>query len=320
MHGRAIDIQAVRSGQATATTDMVVRGLTLTGSAGGANANLLGQGASLRLGADGVIRVEGALAIGGMADADRLTIQSGRRIEVATDAGGAIVLGGGDPATLGGVLVLDAPLIAAGSATLLEQLAANVNFAGRDALLATPAAKPRAEGYLSARTMDVTITDLFAVENSGSATLAGGFTAGTGGLTIHARGKEQPTPAQVSIWGRLQQAGGGFLTNAATIGGVTFDAVAGTFNPALVNGCQPGVPCRADDAPERPAEIATTVAAIDQILSTDVAEAMTMPEIRFVRLVDQDGLITEQLITEPVSGAGNASLWQGDDEGQGGTR
>jgi hypothetical protein len=38
---------------------------------------------------------------------------------------------------------------------------------------------------------------------------------------------------------------------------------------------------------------------------------LALPAIDFARLVDQTGLVDDPIITEPVSGTGNAGLWDG---------
>jgi hypothetical protein len=312
-------VEAVRSGQATSPTDMLLRGLALTGSTAGERANLIGDGGSLRFAAEGVIRVEGALALQNMAATDRLSINSGRRIEIATDQGGSIALTSAG-ATLGGTLVMEAPVIAVGSNAVLEQIAADPNFAGRDAALATPAAQAREEGFIQADSMQFFVSDLLAIQNSGAAALAAGFTAGPGGMTIGMSDGQQLPSAQVTIWGRLQQADGTYLTNFSTAGGITFQAgPALPFDPApLVNGCRVGAVCgdgRPDEGPvpeQVTAEIITSIASIEQFLSADLTEVATVPQISFTRVVDQDGLVSEEIITEPVSGAGNSSLWLDD--------
>ncbi|MET0371651.1 MAG: hypothetical protein ABW039_09775 [Sphingobium sp.] len=315
IHAHDIVIEAVRSGGATASTDMLVRALTLTGSLAGERGNIEGAGGTLTLDADGPIRIEGAVALQSMGDTDQLTITSRQRLLMATDAGGSIALTGADAGVLGGQLALNAPVIAAGSGTLLEQLSANLNFAGRDALLATAPQVARPEGFIQARTLGFTVADLLAIQNSGSGTLAAGFTAGLGGMTVRTAERANATPTDVNIWGRAQQADGTYLTNLRTVDGITFTAIgAGSFSPApLVNGCRLGSVCGGNAGPDTPGEIVSTIAAIEKLLTVDVAEALNMPEIRFTRVVDQDGLVTEQLITEPVSGAGNPSLWQDDD-------
>jgi hypothetical protein len=72
-----------------------------------------------------------------------------------------------------------------------------------------------------------------------------------------------------------------------------------------------------DPGPDTPGEIVTTVAAIEKLLTSDVAQTIEMPEIRFVQVVDQQGLVSEQIITEPVAGAGNSGIWQDMPVGQG---
>ena len=100
---------------------VTVRDLTLTGSSSAASVqNLNGSAASFEVRSGGVMRVEGAVTMTGAAATDRLNLIASTRIEVATDAGGAIALRGAQQNTLGGTLSFAAPVVAVGPNSTLN--------------------------------------------------------------------------------------------------------------------------------------------------------------------------------------------------------
>lgn len=297
------------------TGAVLVRNLSLGGSAG-SGGNLVGQNAEFRITGD-VVRVEGGLSLQNAATTDTLSLIGARRVEVVTDQGGSVSVTGvasGDVRPLAGALALSAPVIGVGTNALLTQLAADPRFSGRNALLAAPPTTPVTAGYVQANQLILTTTNVAAIQNSGTAATFGGFTAGLGGLLVRAPDGAQTgsTPAQVVVYGRVQRPNGGFYDTTDVGGGAAF----ATGQQALfdrnstVNGCAVGATCGSE-----PAVIVATVNAIEEVLAASTSAAIEVPAIRVVQIVNQADLAVEQIITEPVSGAGNASLWDtGDDE------
>lgn len=321
VHANTITLQAY-GGEGSAS--LILSGLTALGSASGDLANLHGDGASLNFIAD-TIRVEGAVGLSGSAATDALTLTAVDTLEIVTDRGGQLFvsgLGSDGPtqtASLTGTLHLSANVIAAGTNDILARLAEDTDFAGRDALLAAAAAEARPEGYIQAGRLEFDVGRLLAIQNSGTATLAAGFTAGAGGMVITTPDRQQAPGAEaigptVVVYGRILGENGVYLVNGATLDAV--DLQPGRNNPfdpaSTVNGCIIGDGCQVDT--DQPGMIGTTVAALEEVLAASPTNAVEIPTIRFVRVVNQDGLITDTIITEPVSGAGNSSLWEASGE------
>lgn len=295
---------------------LTIGNLTMTGSAAGANANLTGENASVSFVGDR-IRVEGALSLTGAGATDTVRLTGGQSVAVVTDRNGSISITG--PATegdapLAGTLLLEGPVIGVGTSALLTQLLADPRFAGRNALLATAPTTPRPEGYVSANRLILSTTNVAAIQNSGTPSSFGGFTTGVGGLEIRTPNETQTgtTSPQVIAYGRVQRAGGTF--SAGTDLGTSVDYATGQQRlfdrSSSVNGCAIGASCGSE-----PATITATVSAIEEVMASSQAAVVEVPAIRVVQIVDQQELRVDPVITAPVSGAGNTSLWDTGDTG-----
>ena len=310
---------------------MTVQALNFAGSGAATN------GRTLALVTGGSIRINGALALTGAGAGDTLRLSAGRRIEIATDAGGRIdgtasggtasggAAGGG---TLGGTIDLSGADVWVGTSDLLGQLAANSGFAGRDAALAAAAAVPDLAGALAADRIMVAAQASFLVQNSGSVAQKAGFSAGSGGFSIRPSGT---TALDLVINGRAQDAAGAFQINQKTVDVVRFasatDAPAGFAATATVNACSIGKICglAAEQGGLVVSNIGNTVAALTQGTqasseaaieeaaeqaaeeASDAAE--NQPQTRLNRLVDLSVAIEDAPITEPITGEGNPTLW-----------
>jgi hypothetical protein len=315
---------------------MTVQALNFAGSGAATN------GRTLALVTGGSIRINGALALTGAGAGDTLRLSAGRRIEIATDAGGRIdgtasggtasggtasggASGGG---TLGGTIDLSGADVWVGTSDLLGQLAANSGFAGRDAALAAAAAVPDLAGALAADRIMVAAQASFLVQNSGSVAQKAGFSAGSGGFSIRPSGT---TALDLVINGRAQDAAGAFQINQKTVDVVRFasvgDAPVGFAATATVNNCSIGKICglAAEQGGLVVSNIGNTVAALTQGTqasseaaieeaaeqaaeeASDAAE--NQPQTRLNRLVDLSVAIEDAPITEPITGEGNPTLW-----------
>jgi len=179
--------------------------------------------------------------------------------------------------------------------------------------LAAPPTTARPEGFIQANRLVLTTSNVAAIQNSGTGAVFGGFSVGTGGLEVRAPDGTQPgsTPAQVVVYGRAQRAGGTFASSSDAASEASFAAGQQALfdRNSLVNGCAVGATCGSESS-----TIVTTVSAIEETLAATQA-AIEVPAIRVVKIVDQADLAVKPIITEPVSGAGNASLWDtGSDE------
>lgn len=292
---------------------LTVGSFSLIGSAGGANANLTGENAGVVFAGDRV-SVEGALTLTGAGATDQLRLSGSRSVAVVTDRNGSIAIRGieaNGTGPLAGVLHLDAPVIGVGTSALLTQLLAEPRFSGRNALLAQAPTTPTPPGFLQASHMILTTSDVAAIQNTGTATQFGGFTVGSLEVRAPANSQAGATPAQVVIHGRLQRPDGSFAggTDVSAASGIAPDQSPFFDRGSQVNGCVFGASCGAE-----PATIVATVSAIEEVLAANQAAAVEVPAIRVVQIVDQEDLVVDPVITEPVSGAGNASLWATDDD------
>lgn len=310
MQANQITLRA-QPGTATAPSNVVVRNATLTGSAGSGATNLIGSNALFRISGD-VVRVEGGVSLTGAGATDMLSLVGARRVEVVTDRGGALsVTGPGTGAPLAGTVSLAGPIIGVGTSALLARLAADPRFSERDALLAAPAATPRPEGFVQADRLSLITSNVAVIQNSGTDTVFAGFTTGPGGVEISRSPGADPTvQSEVVIYGRVQRPGGAFSAGGdASVGAAFATGQQTMFGRATVNGCAVGASCLAE-----PATIVTAVSAIEEVLAASQSAAVEVPAIRVVQIVDQDELASEPVITEPVAGAGNASLWDSEDD------
>jgi hypothetical protein len=307
LSGHAITIAALGSNPAT----MAVETLSLSGT------GLSTGGNSFTLRTPGTIRVDGALTLTGAGAGDTLALQAGQRIEVATDSGGKIALtSSGD--TLAGTLDMAAGSIWVGTSVLLGQLAQDLGFGGRDALLAQEAATPNLVGALAAGRISVAAQGSFLVQNSGSLGQKAGFSAGSGGFSISAVGS---TPLDVVVNGRALDATSMFLINQRTIEAITFvsgDSI-GFTTTSTVNTCVIGNICGL--APARGgnvvAAISTNVAELTEANQPTTEEqreeakqaAEKLPQMRISRLIDLSSAIDDVTVSDPVTGDGNPALW-----------
>src|SRR5205085_3982355 len=114
---------------------------------------------------------------------------------------------------LGGSLFFIAPNVWITSQSILSQLEADPNFAGRDAALANNSGQPNPLGFVGANGITVIPGSTFFVQNSGTANDMGGITAGDRGLFIeNANGLDPATglqkPVAVTIYGRQVKSDG----------------------------------------------------------------------------------------------------------------
>ncbi len=164
--------------ESDASGGIVIGDLDLTGS-DAPSANLVGVDGALQIASTADIRVSGNLNITDMAT-DNLLSLTADTISVASDTGG-IVLEGSSP---GGILDLSARHIHVGSTTLLDQLAVDPFFAGRDDFLAraTPTSNP--EGSIQAARITFAAEDSLLIQNVGGNGVFYGFYAETDQVEI----------------------------------------------------------------------------------------------------------------------------------------
>jgi hypothetical protein len=164
---------------------------------------------------------------------DSLTINAGQAIEIITDTGGIIMTATGGQ--LAGTLALTAHDIWIANQSIIDQLEANPNFAGRDEALATNDGAADPGGYVQAGAVDVTMLgSSFLVQNSGTSTDPAGISVGDGGLTIVNQGSD---PATIIVNGLQVTSGGTVVGGDAFAGEVTPTGAGGYSGDSTINGC-----------------------------------------------------------------------------------
>jgi filamentous hemagglutinin family protein len=190
---------------------------------------------SVTLNTDGNVLVLGDVQFINAASTDKLTVDAGHSIQVDTDGGSiAMTDSAGD---LAGTLALNADNVWVGSGTLLEQLNADPNFAGRADALGTNPGENHPDGFLRAGTISSQVVDSFLVQNSGTPDQFAGVDAGAGGLGITSTGS---TPAIVIAYGRQTLGDGSTITNEDFLGSVDLSGTGGFTDDSAVNGCAIG--------------------------------------------------------------------------------
>jgi hypothetical protein len=329
----AAEAQGLRAQRIDINTSapVTIGAVTLNGSGAGSSANLVGDASQLTIDTDGGIRVIGAFTLANAGTGNRVRLQSGDRIAVATDSGGSIALTGSGSGSLGGTLELVGNSIVVATGSLLDQLAENPNFSGRNQALATPpSGAANLAGSIQANRLELTAVNLIAIQNSGSADQAAGFSAGAGGMQITSNAPSN-APLDLFAFGRVADSSGAFKINQDTLGAITLstgEGNAGVSSTSAVNNCVVGgsgcsaAPPPPPPPPETPppaviAPISTSV--VDAIQgnldsATDPESVAALPTVTLITTIDTGQLRTDPLISDPVSGGGNPSLWETPEE------
>ncbi|WP_344698926.1 hypothetical protein [Sphingomonas limnosediminicola] len=229
IHSEAVELHAKGRGD-SAAPDILVYGADLQGSAGDG-----GELKSITLQTDGSVSILGDVRFIDAASTDKISIQAGGKIIVDTDTGSIVMTD--SAGHLSGTLDLQAGDIWVGDGALLDQLAGDPNFSGRDTALATHSGADNPDGYLRAGTITASVADSFFIQNSGTADLFAGIDTGDGGLSLTSTGT---LPATVIAYGRQTLSTGQVITNEDFLGGVQLSGTAGFTTDSEVNGCAIG--------------------------------------------------------------------------------
>ncbi|WP_373488020.1 beta strand repeat-containing protein, partial [Blastomonas sp.] len=213
-------------------TGIEIRSFTLNGSAASSGNNLNGSEGSLSIQTPGNIRVTGNAIFNGMAAANRVAL-AGQRVEIAADTG-SLILNGSSP---GGILSITANNIHIASASILSQLADNINFAGRDAALAQALVPSRPEGVIQASRLLFNVRDTLLIQNSGTSALFAGFLGRVGNVEITPSGSSGSSLDMV-IYGQLLDTGD-MVRNNSSVRNLIFPTAptSGFTATSSINGC-----------------------------------------------------------------------------------
>lgn len=317
----ATDISISQQGLASGSPQLVVRDLAISGAEASTGANLTGSDGTLSISTPGSISVAGNVRMTGASASNGLLFDAGTSFSLNTGEGSIGLFGAGT--SLGGRLSISANGIAVADGELLGRIGqggiTSENFADIKTALGTPPAAARPEGFVQAGALDLTATDYVAIQNSGTSSLAAGFTAGSGGMRITSRSQAtQGDGLKVAIYGRTTGTDGTFQTNSATRRGIELvsagqseqgsDPLAGFSPQSVVNGCalNPSLAC---SSPAAVLSLDTNILAISRAAEPRRDDAFAVPAIRLATLIDESTLRKSAIVTDPVASAGNASFW-----------
>lgn len=319
-------------------TGVEIRALTMNGSTAASGVNLNGAEGSLTINTPGTIRVNGNAVFNAMAATNRVSLNA-NRVEINADTGG-LFLNGSSP---GGILSISANNIHIASASLLERLAENVNFTGRDTALGLPIATSRPDGVIQASSLRFTVGSTLLIQNTGTSLLNAGFFGRVGSFQVTPRSSQsqQGTPALIDlvIYGQLLDTGdlvrNGtsvrdliFPRSTGTTGQDSGSTISGFTSNSAVNGCLltaiscggggiteqgPTVVVHAGPPPPEPAaereqkqEQEEAEAAAEEAARGEAAPRR--PIMPPVTIVNTRRLGVEPIVDEPVTSGGNPNL------------
>jgi filamentous hemagglutinin family protein len=274
--------------------DLLVRDLSLnatgtTGFVGNLNLNV-GSGTA------GIAETVGNLALTGAGATNGISIQAGERVQIVNPTGSVRVRdAAGFPA---GTLTISAANIWSASRNLLDRLAADPAFAGRDQALLTNDGPDQPRGYIEGAEINLRAGSTLLVQNSGTRARFAGITTVQGTLTIVPTGT---APLDTYAFGNRINADGSFTTNTLFFREVVFNpngpVTTVTFTPrAAFNTCIIAT---------RQCGGAQPVPGRDPIVGPFVPVPLTAPDSDPV----DASFATEPLIEEPVTSGGESSIW-----------
>ena len=254
---------------------------------------------------EGIARIEGDVLLRNAGADNRILIQSDGLLTMVTPDGSLRIQdGSGNPT---GLIGLASNNIWVGAQGLLDQLAADPNFSGRDAALLANNGTEQPRGYIESGDVQIFVRDTLFVQNTGNSDTFGGITV-TGDLTITPSGS---APLDVRAFGRRLNPDGSFETNNDFFRTVSFEQGYGGFaDNAQFNLCviATGV-CPGDVVqPEQPIQPPTS----DQIEQPveGTGDETTQPVVNVNAEFDENSVFdSNELIEEPVTSGGDTGLW-----------
>ncbi len=299
------------------SSGIVIGDLNLTGS-NGASSNLVGPDGSLQISSANNIRVSGNLNLTDLA-LDNLLSLTGDIISVASDTGG-ILMEGSSP---GGTLDISARHIHVGSTALLDQLAVDPFFVGRDSLLAraTPTGNP--DGSIQAARITFGAEETLLIQNVGVGGIAYGFYAETGEVEIIPTGGND---LDVVIYGATLNADGTQVINSDVRDSIFPTAPTSGFTAeSSINGCLlTATVCITMNSEDTPiaSNVRDTIVEQQEAVEEGVDEEVTeeekeeaeekatskSPISRTVSIINTRPMGSTGSISEPVTSGGNPNL------------
>ncbi|HVF83269.1 MAG TPA: hypothetical protein VM913_03745, partial [Sphingomicrobium sp.] len=290
----------------SAAQDMVLGRLDVSGSQIGPQGTLafVARGAG-----------SGRILIGGNVAATGFGL--GQALAFSTDsfqlnaATGSVGITGAGPA-LSGSLEIEAGQVHVAESAILDKLAANPFYEGREADLNKAAAVQRPEGVLRAADLTISGASQVLIQNTGSLALPAGILVADGNIIAAGTtggGQTSPGgPIELIINGQIAGENGTISGPAVwetLVGELAFDPT--RFTPgSSVNGCLlTAASCGLAPPRPEPPRFETEPPLVDKLFTKEESVCTgTSPD----QLVADCGLQAERLIEEPVTGAGNPAL------------
>lgn len=271
--------------------DLVVRDVTLDG----------GRLTALRLQSPGIVQVNGNLLLANGGTGHAITIDGtspAQRVMFVTPGSVRLRDAAGAPA---GTVTVDARDIWIADASMISQLAANRDFAGRDVALLAPSATFAPRGYLEGQNVVLRPTESLFTQNSGTFAAFGGITV-SGNLTIIGGGASGEVADVYAFGRRIDPAGDSTGTPfffQVTFGGQFTNA--SDFNTCIINprACPGG------------GKAQTSRDLDGSIDGEDEGEGGpgTLPSVLPNDDLINEAALAEPLIEEPVTSGGDSGAW-----------
>ncbi len=292
----------------------------------------------------GSVQVNGLVLYSGAGATDLLEINAGETIQVNTSNGGRIAMidNSEEPS---GMLELTADNIWVGDQALLDSLAENPDFTGRDEALATNNGENNPEGNLIAGGMRLGISETLFVQNSGTDSDFAGITVGNDGLHLAATGEDLAT---FVAYGQRRNADGSFTGGEEFVGEIEFSTEVGLgfSDTSSFNGCAFGSDCGGNPGPGGPIGGPESILGPVGLMNSPMSGAVDEDErvilagiladggesgssdgedeeseeesaasiAASLGLISTGGLTTEQLIDDPVTSGSDSGQWDGDND------
>ena len=257
----------------------------------------------------GIAQVEGELRLADAGAGNALALEATQRLQIATP--GAVRVQDSSGMT-DGSLEMRSNHIWAASAAVLQQLASDPDFAGRDAALLVNDGAVNPRGSIEAGDVTLHVGATLFVQNSGSVLDFAGITVRENTLTIVPTGSQ---PIQAYAFGRRVNPDGSYVTNndffreVDFVGRGSLYASDAQFNLCFINSGACRLPSPREPLPggqdivEEPIFNEEPTTSADTGVLPPAADSDTLVDTTFG---------SDPLIEEPVTSGGDSSLWDGD--------
>ncbi|HTK58528.1 MAG TPA: hypothetical protein VL336_06065 [Sphingomicrobium sp.] len=296
------NLEILARGDASAAIDMLIGNLTITGPLAGSTIDDPFGSVTFAVGdpqaesVGGVIRITGSIRANGFTDDNSLEFFADR-FELDAETGLLEITSNGTD--LAGEIFIAADRVHVASSSILDQLAADPNYAGHEDDLNAPAAVQRPDGVIRAGSIEVFSNNPLAVlvQNTGTAALPAGFlTFGDEPLLTGAEG--QFGPIEMIINGQLITEGG-LLTGSDVLDFLIDDNNIGFFTAnSMINGCLLTGNCSSPEGPIPPGS--TPTPGIQDVITLIGDDDFPPPDFGNEDVIDDNDEDTDDGATSPI--------------------